>query len=151
MIRNYIKIAFRNLWKDRTFTALNIIGLTAAFAVAFLLSTYALFELSYDKFHANIGAIYEVYTEEQTPKGTVSSEANPIPFAHALKEEVPGVEKITRYATGGPLITYNGNTFGIGAAWADPELRFFEESHQGVSTPRSPPGNRPRHRRQRFR
>lgn len=124
MFRNYIKIAFRNLWKDRTFTFLNIIGLTAAFGVAFLLSMYALFELSYDKFHDNNGSIYKVYTDEQTSKGAESSEANPIPFAEALKEEVPGVEMITRYVTGGTLITYNGNTFRVGSAWADPA--FFE-------------------------
>ncbi len=124
MIRNYIKIALRNLWKDRTFTALNIVGLTAAFGVAFLLCMYAFFELSYDKFHKNIGSIYQIYTNEQTSKGVESSEANPIPFAEALKEEVPGVEKITRYVTGGPLLTYNGNTFRFGTAWADPA--FFE-------------------------
>ncbi len=124
MFRNYIKIALRNLWKDRTFTALNIVGLTAAFGVAFLLSMYALFELSYDKFHKNIGYIYEVYTNEQTSKGVESSESNPIPFASALQEEVPGVEKITRYATGAPLLTYNGKTFRVGSAWADPA--FFE-------------------------
>ena len=124
MFRNYIKIAFRNLWKDRTFTTLNIIGLTAAFGIAFLLSMYALFELSYDRFHENIGSIYEVYTTSQTPKGSESSDANPIPFAEALKNEVPGVEKITRYVTGGPLITYKNKTLSIGSAWADPE--FFD-------------------------
>ena len=98
MFRNYLKIALRNLWKDRTFTAFSILlDLTAAFGVAFLLSMYALFELSYDKFHENIGSIYEIYTNEQTSKGVESSESNPIPFAGALKEEVPGVEKITRY------------------------------------------------------
>ncbi len=124
MFRNYLKIALRSLWKDRTFTALNIIGLTAAFGVAFLLSMYALFELSYDRFHEKIGSIYEVYTNEQTSKGVESSESNPIPFAGALKEEVPGVEKITRYVTGAPLLTYNGKTFRVGSSWADPA--FFE-------------------------
>lgn len=122
MFRNYIKIALRNLWKDRTFTFLNIIGLTAAFGVAFLLSMYALFELSYDKFHENTGSIYGVYTNEQTTKGVEFNDTNPIPFAEALKEEVPGVELITRYTTGGTLLTYNGNTFRIGSAWADPEF-----------------------------
>lgn len=124
MIRNYIKIAWRNLWKDRTFTALNIIGLTAAFGVALLLSMYALFELSTDKFHENTGSIYQVYTTSQTPEGVESSDANPIPFAPALKAEVAGIEKISRYATGGPLLTYNGKTLSVGSAWADPE--FFE-------------------------
>ncbi|MBA6151556.1 ABC transporter permease [Gelidibacter maritimus] len=121
MIRNYIKIAFRNLWKDRTFTALNIIGLTTAFGIAFLLSMYALFELSYDRFHENIGSIYKVYTDEQTAKGTESSETNPIPFADALREEVPGVDKISRYVTGGTLLTYDGETFQVTSAGVDPE------------------------------
>ena len=124
MFRNYFKIALRNLWKDRTFTVLNIIGLTTAFGIAFLLSTYALFELSYDKFHKNKGSIYQVYTTSQTPKGPESSDVNPIPFAAALKSEVPGVKKITRYATGGPLLTYKNKTLSIGSSWADPE--FFE-------------------------
>lgn len=124
MFRNYIKIALRNLWKDRTFTVLNIIGLTTAFGIAFLLSTYALFELSYDKFHENKDSIYQIYTTSQTPKGPESSDANPIPFAAALKSEVPGVKKITRYATGGPLLTYKEKTLSIGSSWADPE--FFE-------------------------
>ena len=124
MFRNYIKIALRNLWKDRTFTALNIIGLTAAFGIAFLLSMFALFELSVDKFHKNTDSIYQVYTTSQSPEGAESSDANPIPFAPTLKAEVPGVEKITRYATGGPLITYKEKTLSIGSAWADPD--FFD-------------------------
>lgn len=124
MFRNYIKIAFRNLWKDRTFTTLNIIGLTAAFGVAFLLSMYSLFELSYDRFHENIDSIYKVYANEQTSKGAESDDTHPIPFAEALREEVPGVEKITRYVTAGALISYNGNTYRISSAWADPE--FFD-------------------------
>ena len=53
MLRNYIKIAFRNLWKDKTFTLLNLLGLSTAFAVAVLLGMYAFFELSYDGFHKN--------------------------------------------------------------------------------------------------
>ena len=124
MIKNYFKIAFRRLWKDGTFTLLNIFGLTAAFGVAFLLSMYALFELSYDKFHENIGSIYKIYVNEQTIKGTSSSDSNPIPFAAALKEEVPGVEKITRFITGETFLGYNNNTFRVGSALVDPE--FFE-------------------------
>lgn len=124
MFRNYIKIALRNLWKDRTFTFLNIIGLSAAFCAAFLLSMYALFELSFDRFHKNTGTLYETYTSSETSKGTEYSNANPIPFAEALKEEVPGVEKITRYATGGPLVTYGDKTLKLDLAWADPD--FFD-------------------------
>jgi len=120
MFKNYIKIAFRNLWKERTFTALNIIGLTAAFCVAFLLVMFTVFELSHDKFHENSDSIYQVYVDEQTPQGTQSSIANPVPFAPALKEEVPGVAHITRVQTGGPSIIVDGKSFSTSATWTDP-------------------------------
>ncbi|MBG44720.1 MAG: ABC transporter permease [Aequorivita sp.] len=124
MILNYFKIALRNLWKDRTFTFLNVIGLSTAFCAAFLLGMFAIFGLSFDKFHKNIGSIYEIYTSSQTAKGTEISNANPIPFAEALREEVPGVKKITRVANGGPLVSFGEKTLKLDILWADPD--FFD-------------------------
>ena len=69
MLKNYIKIALRNLWKDKTFSILNLVGLSTAFAVAVLLGMYAFFELSYDGFHQNNASLYQVYSTEQTPEG----------------------------------------------------------------------------------
>ncbi|PRP66250.1 ABC transporter permease [Nonlabens agnitus] len=122
MFKNYIKIALRNLWKERTFTALNILGLTAAFAVAFILITFTIFELSHDQFHENGDSIYQVYTNEQTPQGTVSGVANPVPFAHALKEEVPGIAHITRFQSGSPSIIIDDKSFTASASWVDPSF-----------------------------
>lgn len=124
MIRNYIKIALRNLWKDRTFTSLNIIGLSVAFGVAFLLGTYAFFELSYDQFHKNKGSIYQMYTLSQTQDGQESEEGYPIPFAPTLKQEVPGVAKIARYEDRSCLVTYGDKTFDLAAVWTEPD--FFD-------------------------
>lgn len=126
MIRNYIKIAFRNLWKERTFTALNIIGLTAAFGVAFLLSMYALFELSFDQFHAHKDTVFQVYTNEEGTKGTASSTSNPIPFAGALQEEVPGIKYTARYRRSGASVQIGDKIHGIGTLWTDPSfLKMF--------------------------
>jgi putative ABC transport system permease protein len=126
MFKNYIKIAFRKLWKERTFTALNVLGLTAAFTAAFLLSLFAVFELSYDQFHKDGDSIYQIYTDEQIPQGIESSISNPVPFAQAFKDEVPGVEKITRVMTGGPTVIINEQSFNINATWADADyLKMF--------------------------
>jgi len=124
MIRNYIKIAFRNLWKERTFTVLNIIGLTAAFGVAFLLSMYALFEFSADQFHAKKDHIFQVYTNEETPIGTESGLSNPIPFAGALQSEVPGVKNVTRFLGSGSSVSFDDKILRLGVLWVDPD--FFE-------------------------
>jgi ABC-type antimicrobial peptide transport system permease subunit len=122
MIRNYFKIAIRNLWKNRTFTFLNIIGLTLAFGVAILLSTYALFQLSYDKFHENKDSIYQVYSTDQLPQGPERDISQSIPFAGALKEEVPGVEKITRYNGKGVLVLNGDKELRMTAAYVDPDF-----------------------------
>ena len=51
MIGNYFKIAWRNLWKHKTFSAIIVFGMAIAFAAALLLSLTAYRELSFDKFH----------------------------------------------------------------------------------------------------
>jgi len=122
MFRNYIKIAIRNLWKERTFTALNVIGLTAAFGVAFLLCMYTFFELSYDQFHTNKDSIFQVYTNEERPTGTESSFSNPVPFAGALQEEVPGIKHVTRYRRYGASIQIGDKTHSVGTLWTDPDF-----------------------------
>jgi ABC-type antimicrobial peptide transport system permease subunit len=122
MISNYIKIALRNLWKDRTFTTLNIVGLSVAFGIAVLLSMYALFELSYDHFHENAERTFQIYQTEQTPKGAEASISKPIPFAEALQKEVPGVEKITRYNGYGVLVIKGDKQLRMSASYVDPDF-----------------------------
>lgn len=120
MLLNYFKIAWRNLSKDKTFSFLNIFGLTVAFGIAILLSIYALFELSYDQFHSE--KIYQVYSTDHTPKGPEASKSREIPFAGALKEEVPGVEKITRYTGNSDLVIYGDKQLRMGTTYVDPDF-----------------------------
>ena len=124
MFINYLKLAWRNLWKRKSFTLLNIAGLTVAFGIAILLCTAALFDLSFDKFHNNRGSIYKIYTTSQTPKGAEASINHPVPFAEALRSEVPGVNKISRFAGGKDNITYGSKEFVMGIARVDTD--FFD-------------------------
>ena len=122
MIRNYFKIAWRSLWKEKIFTFLNVFGLSVAFGAAILLSIYSFFELSYNKFHENADNIYQVYHTEYTTKGAEPGIVQPIPFAGALKDEVPGVEKITRFNGGGVLASIGENQVHLQSAFVDPEF-----------------------------
>lgn len=124
MVRNYIKIAFRNLWKDRTFTSLNIIGLTAAFGVAILLGMFGIFQLSFDRFHEHKNELYQVYSENRSVNGIEANISKSEPFAAALQNEVPGIEKITRYNGQGVLLTFDDKQFQMSGAYVDSE--FFE-------------------------
>src|SRR5438045_3738550 len=58
MLRNYLKIAFRNLWRHRVFSFINIMGLTVGMTACFLIFMYVRFELSYDTFHSMSNRIY---------------------------------------------------------------------------------------------
>ncbi|RED47233.1 ABC-type lipoprotein release transport system permease subunit [Winogradskyella eximia] len=124
MFKNYFKIALRNLWKNRTFTALNVVGLTVAFGVALLLGMFAVFQLSFDRFHDHGDTIYKVYSEDSGPYGIEANTSKSEPFAAALRDEVTGVEKITRYSGSGVLLTYQDKQLGMGTAYVDPD--FFE-------------------------
>ena len=60
MWTNYIKVAFRNILKYKTFTLVNIIGLSVAMATFYTIFSYVRYELSYDNFHAEHEQIYRV-------------------------------------------------------------------------------------------
>ena len=122
MIKNFIKIAWRNLWKNKTFTFLNVLGLSIAFGVAILLSMTAFFDLSYDQFHKNKNELFQLYSTDQTPKGAEAATSNPIPLAPAMQEEVPGIDKITRMLTEDALVTYKDNELNLGAAYVDDDF-----------------------------
>lgn len=124
MVVNYIKLAWRNLWKRKSFTLLNIIGLSVAFGVAILLCTAALFDLSFDKFHQNIGSLYKVYNTLQTPKGAEATVTQPVPLATALRSEVPGVERISRFGGGPVTVTVGEKEIRMGSIRVDAD--FFE-------------------------
>ena len=60
MFKNYLKVALRNLWKNKAFSAINIIGLSAGLAVCLLIVLYVKDELSYDKYNAQAENIYRM-------------------------------------------------------------------------------------------
>ncbi len=73
MLKNYFKIAFRNLWKHRAFSFINIMGLTVGMTACFLIFLYVRFELSYDSFHGNANRIYRVVADIKTPTEVIHS------------------------------------------------------------------------------
>ncbi len=124
MILNYFKIALRNLWKNRTFTALNIVGLTAAFGVAILLAMFAVFQLSFDRFHEQGDYLYQVYSEDSALDGIEANTSKSEPFAAALRDETTGVDKITRYNGSGVLLSHQDKQLRMSGAYVDPD--FFD-------------------------
>jgi putative ABC transport system permease protein len=87
MLQNYIKIAFRNLSKNRTYSAINIIGLSVGMATAIFIGLWMWDELSYNKYHQHYDRISRVM-QHQTYNGTTSTTvATPLPMRAALQNE----------------------------------------------------------------
>ncbi len=96
MIKNYIKIAWRNLLRNKAFSAINIAGLSMGLAACLLMGLYVLDELSYDRFHEKADRIVRV-TFKANMSGNKINEATVMPpTAKTLQREYPEVLEATR-------------------------------------------------------
>ncbi|MGC4232029.1 MAG: ABC transporter permease [Niabella sp.] len=95
MIRNYFKTAWRDLTRNRQFSILNLVGLSAGLACALLIFLWVKDEKSIDKFHEKHRRLYRVMQNNQEPGGIQTSEGAPGPLAAAFKAEMPEVEDAT--------------------------------------------------------
>ncbi len=97
MIKNYFKTAWRNLWKNKVYTFINITGLAIGLASCMLIILYTKDEVSFDRFHANASNIYHVVSKMTSPEGTVSKMGStgnrPGP---AFKENIPEAKDFVR-------------------------------------------------------
>ena len=96
MIKNYFKIAFRNIYKNKAFSFINIVGLAAGLAVSFCIIIYITHDLSYDKHLNNYNSIYRVDSDWKENNWRTASTC--LPLAEIAKEQIPEIESYTRLA-----------------------------------------------------
>jgi putative ABC transport system permease protein len=115
MIRNYLKIAWRNLTKYKFISFINLFGLTVGLTCCFLILTYILHEVSYDKFQPNADRVYRVTRTFINPQtGTVSLKLSTIspPFKIYLQNDFKEIEDITSTLSNGPTpVKYDDKMF----------------------------------------
>ena len=109
MIKNYLKIAFRNLWKHKVFSAINIFGLTVGMTASFLIFLYVHFELSYDTFHSKADRIYRVVADIKTPTEVINASSAAWAVAPNAKDEFPEVEAFSRVSGPDNVLIRNGD------------------------------------------
>jgi putative ABC transport system permease protein len=97
MIRNYIKTAFRNLWRNKAFSVINIVGLSVGLACCMLIFLYAMDEVSYDRFNVNAPSIYHLVVNDQGNDGQVHkfSSTGDVP-GPSFKRQLPEVQDFVR-------------------------------------------------------
>ena len=103
MLKNYLKIAFRNLMKYKFISFINLFGLTVGLTCCLLITTYILNELSYDKYNKNADDIYRVTRTFYNQQGALSLKLSTIspPFGYYLPNDFPEIRKMTRLLDNG--------------------------------------------------
>jgi putative ABC transport system permease protein len=111
MIRNYFKIAWRNLWNNRLFSFINIFGLAIGIACCTLIYLYVDYELSYDRYNENADRIFRITTVGHQPKKTDHfAPTSPI-MARRLKANFPEVKDYVRFNPSRRSISYKDKKF----------------------------------------
>src|SRR5215218_1252119 len=112
MFKNYFKIAFRNLWKNKGYSAINIVGLAIGLATCLLITLYVTDELSYDRFNANADRIYRINSDIRFGGGNLHMVQTSDMMGQILKKDYPQVEQYARiYSNEGAKLIKKGNEF----------------------------------------
>src|SRR5215213_8599898 len=115
MLRNYLKIAWRNLMKYKFISFINLFGLTVGLTCCLLILTYILHEISYDKFQPNADRVYRVTRSFNNPEtGALSLTLSTVapPFGPLLQNDFKEIEDMTRVlSNGSTAIRYEEKMF----------------------------------------
>ncbi len=112
MLKNYLKIALRNISKNKVYSFINIFGFSIGFAVCMLIFLYIQYEFSYDKYNKNFNNIYRIVVYLNSGVNTFPMAATPPALAASLKE-IPGIKSTERLSVEckNVVVRYNNISF----------------------------------------
>ncbi len=124
MIQNYLKVAWRNLIRHKTFSAINILGLALGLASSLLILLWVQHERSIDRFHANGPRLYQVFENQQTTGNNLNTTpTTPQLLAPALVAELPQIERSVHMTPLNLLLLAVGNqAYKERGMYASPDL-----------------------------
>ncbi|NDU97637.1 FtsX-like permease family protein [Spirosoma terrae] len=109
MLRNYASIAFRQLWKNQLFSALNIVGLTVGLAVSTFIALYVWHEFHYDRFEPFADRTYRIMSVAKYGEQEIMLFGLHESFGEAVKKQIPDVEAVARISDGSAILESDQN------------------------------------------
>ncbi len=106
MLKNNLKIALRNLFKQKGYAFINVVGLSVGMAVCFLIALWVKDELGYDRFHAKADRMYRALWEARYGDNEWKLPLVAVPLAETLEKEFPEVERAVRLYPGGMTLRH---------------------------------------------
>ena len=123
MFKNFFKTTFRNLWKNKGYSFLNISGLAIGIACAGLIFLWVEDEMNWDQFNRKKDTLYRIRENQKYDTYVATFGSTPAPMGPAMQQEIPGVEntcRITAWNT--KLITIGNNSMYAFPNFADASL-----------------------------
>ncbi len=120
MLRNYFKIAWRNLLKNKAFSFLNISGLAIGMASALLIFLWVQNEVSYDRFHKNGDYIYEAWNRGEFDGKIQCWNSTPNILGPTLKKDYPEIAEVARTVNGSFVVSVGDRKFSSAYLIVDP-------------------------------
>jgi putative ABC transport system permease protein len=112
MIKNYLKIAFRSLWRSKAHSLINVVGLSLGICVCMLIVLFVNDEWTFDKFNSKADRIYRVHARENWGENQdFFYTTTPFPMGPALKENIAEVESFVRIVKMGTQVKVGDNQF----------------------------------------
>lgn len=124
MLRNFFKITFRNLSKNKSYVLINIFGLGISMAcciVAYLNSSYA---STFDQNHLNHNKIFKIQTTKEVQGTQIPHGITPLALGHQIKNQYPEIERISRYTINGLVLKKEQKVLNKDLAFVDSD--YFE-------------------------
>lgn len=103
MIKNYFKIAWRNIWRNKLSSTINIVSLAIGLSASFVIGMMIYHDFSFDNFHPNKDRIYRLMTEFESDDQAFGFSGVNVPLKQQIKEGMPGIEKSTSLFTFTPI------------------------------------------------
>lgn len=123
MFKNYLKTTFRNIWKNKTYSFLNITGLAIGIAAAALIFLWVEDELTFNHSFANRDFIYRIMENHHNEGKINTSGSTPGPMAQAVKTDIPGIKNSGRLSwTMDELLVLKDKSIKESGAYVDPSI-----------------------------
>ena len=123
MFKNYFKIAWRSLLKNKTSSFINISGLAVGLATSIIIMLVIVNELSYNKYNTNLNDIYLLMKNQKQVDGISTGDATAGPMAAAFRDEIPGTKYAARVAYfDNELMEAGGKTIYESGIYAEPDI-----------------------------
>jgi len=129
MIKNYIKTAWRSLLRNKSYTAINIVGLSVGVAACVLIFLIVQFETSFDNFHKKRDHIYRVITAFSGPDGVHLSGGTPLPLSEGIRIDYPQLKDVAA------IFRNDGSHYSVGNASSGQTVKKFKEDDAYYAEP----------------